>query len=102
MAETQANATLENVLTYKGRPMLRKGNVIHYGSISDKYISMLQIMDSREENGVSIPTKVIVTIQHTDPNMKTKDRIVKSSEKSGLYEAIDIATIWLNRYNSAK
>ena len=100
MADNEKNPA--GVLTYKGRPLLRKDNVIYYGSISDKYISMLQIMASKEENGVQIPTKIIVTIQHTDETMRPKDRIVKSSEKSGLYEAMDIATIWLNRYNSAK
>ncbi len=89
-------------LTYKGRPLLRQNDVIYYGSVSDKYISMLQIVSSEEENGVSIPTKVLVTVQYTDESMRPKDRIVKTSEKSNLYDAMDIASIWLDRYNSGK
>ena len=32
------NTTL---LTYKGKPLMRKDNVIYYGSMADKYIIML-------------------------------------------------------------
>lgn len=93
---------IQTPLTYKGRPLLRKDKVIYYGSISDKHIAMLQIMDSREENGVEIPTKVFVTLQSTDESLRPKDRIIKSSEKTGLYDAMEIASIWLDRYNAAK
>ena len=37
------------VLEYKGRPLRRKGNLIYYGSMSDKYIIMLQVMETKKE-----------------------------------------------------
>ena len=34
---------------------------------------------------------------YTDPNIRTRKQIVKSSEKPGLYLALDIADAWLTR-----
>ena len=30
-------------LTYKGRPLVRNGNTIYYGNMTDDYVIMLQI-----------------------------------------------------------
>ena len=32
------------VLMYKGRPLMRKDNLIYYGSMADSHIVMLQIL----------------------------------------------------------
>ena len=42
-------------------------------------------------------TKVTVQLMYTDPNIRTRKQIVKSSEKPGLYLALDIADAWLTR-----
>ena len=42
-------------------------------------------------------TKVIVQLQLTDPNLKSRDRVVKKSEKPSLYAAMDVAAVWLER-----
>ena len=34
-------------------------------------------------------TKVSLQLQLTDPNVKARDRVIKKSEKSSLYEAMD-------------
>ncbi len=38
-------------LTYKGRPLMRKDNMIYYGSMADSHIVMLQVLDSKPVNG---------------------------------------------------
>ena len=91
----------EKTLTYKGRPLRRKDNLVYYGRMSDEYIVMLQIMDSTTQDDLSIPTKVSIQLQLTDPDIKSKDRVVKKSEKTSLYAAIDIAAVWLERALSA-
>lgn len=58
---------------------------------------MLQILETKKENDLDIATKVSVQLQYTDPAVKSKDRIVKTSEKDSLYSAMDIAAIWLDR-----
>ena len=90
------------VLEYKGRPLRRKDNLIYYGSMSDKYIIMLQITETKKVKDLDVATHVIVQLQRTDPDIKSKDRVVKKSEKGGLYEAMDIATVWLDRALAAQ
>lgn len=89
-------------LTYKGRPLRRKDNVIYYGSMSDSHIIQLQILDTKPAGDMNVASKVSVQLQLTDPNLKGRDRVVKRSEKDSLYSAIDIATVWLNRALAAR
>ena len=84
-------------LMYKGRPLVRCGNIIYYGNMSDKYVIMIQILDTVKKDEVDVATKVLIQLMYTDPDLRAKDRIVKKSEKEGLYNAIDIASIWLER-----
>jgi arginyl-tRNA synthetase len=81
---------------------MRKDNLIYYGSMADKYIVMLQIMDTKNEHDLALATKVSVQLQLTDPSLKAKDRIVKKSEKDGFYTALDVGCVWLERALSSK
>ena len=89
-------------LTYKGHPLRRKGNLIYYGSMADKYIILLQITSSQKVGDMDVATKVSVQLQLTDPNIKSRDVVVKKSEKSTLYDAMDLGAIWLERALSGK
>jgi len=84
-------------LSYKGHPLRRKDNLLYYGSMADKYIVMLQIMDTKKVDDLDIATKVSVQLQLTDPDIKSRDRVVKKSEKESLYLAMDVAAVWLDR-----
>ena len=84
-------------LEYKGHPLQRKDNIIYYGSFADKYIAMLQILDTKKVKDLDVATKVSVQLQLTDPTIKSRDRVVKKSEKDSLYDAIDVAVVWLER-----
>lgn len=88
---------MANTLEYKGHPLQRKDNIIYYGSFADPYIIMMQILDSKKEKDLDIATKVSVQLQLTDPSIKSRDRIVKKSEKESLYAAMDVAAVWLER-----
>ena len=84
-------------LTYKGRPLIRKDNTIYYGYMSDKYIAVLQVLSTKKVGDLDVAEKVSVQLQLTDPGLKSRDRVVKKSEKDSLYAAIDVAAIWLER-----
>ena len=90
------------VLTYRGRPLMRKDNLIYYGSMADPYIVMLQVLESKDLRDLKLATKVSVQLQLTDPNAKARDRVVKRSEKDGFYTALDVGCVWLERALSAK
>ena len=89
-------------LTYKGHPLRRKDNLIYYGSMADPYIIMLQILSTEKVKDMEVATKVSIQLQLTDPELKSRDRVVKKSEKDSLYAAMDIATVWLDRALAGK
>ena len=84
-------------LMYKGLPLRRKDNLIYYGNMSDKYIVMLQILDTEPVEDLSLATRVSVKLQLTDPDIRSRDRVVKKGEKEGLYTALDLGAVWLER-----
>ena len=84
-------------LCYKGHPLSRKDNLLYYGSMADKYIIMMQILDTKKVKDLDVATRVSVQLQLTDPDLKSRDRVVKKTEKDGLYNAMDVAAVWLDR-----
>ena len=89
-------------LMYKGRPLVRSGNVLYYGSMAEKYVIVMQILSTKNENDMTMAEKIQIQLMLTDPEVRMKDRIVKKSEKVGLYNAMDIGSIWLERALSEK
>ena len=96
MAEEKA------VLMYKGHPLMRKDNLIYYGSMADSHIVMLQVLETKKMGDADIATRVSVQLQLTDPSARSRDRIVKKSEKAGLYTALDVGCVWLTRALAGK
>ena len=92
----------KQVLMYKGHPLMRKDNLVYYGSMADKYIVMLQILETKKVQDVDVATRVSVQLQLTDPSVKSRSRVVKKSEKDGIYTALDVGSVWLERALHAK
>ena len=89
-------------LMYKGHPLRRKGNLVYYGSMGDKYIVVIQIMSTTKDGGLDIADKVHLELQFTDPDLKSRDRVVKKSDLPDLFSAIDMGSIWLMRALAGK
>ena len=89
-------------LIYKNHPLRRVGNMIYYGSMAEPFIIMMQVKETKKENNLEIATKVSVELQRTAKDLRSRDRIVKKSEKNSLYEAMDVSTIWLDRALAGK
>ena len=100
MAESKAKKA--EGLIYKGHPLRRVDNLIYYGTMADKYIIMMQILNTRKEQDMDVATKVSIQLQLTEPDLKSRDRVIKKSEKDSLYAAMDIATVWLDRALAGK
>ena len=71
-------------LMYKGHPLRRIGNMIYYGSMADPYIILMQVRESKKVQDLDVATKVSVELQMTAQNLKSRDRIVKKTEKDRL------------------
>ena len=83
----------EEVLTYKGKMMLRKGNEIYYGSPGTKYMVGFRITESEKLKDLDIAKKVVIELRTNKENGST---LIKQAEREGLYKAFDIGFFWLD------
>ena len=80
-------------LEYKGKPLVREGNTICYGDMSEKCILILEIMSYKDVDGTSLPDKIFIQIiDSKDPN-----KVIKQGEKNGLHDAFSVGLVWLER-----
>ncbi len=84
-------------LTYKGYPLVRKGNTLYYGNMYDPYVVMLTIQNTKKVKDLEVADRVLVQLMSTDPSANPAEIVIKKSEKNGLYPAMDIGSIWLER-----
>ena len=80
-------------LMYKDRPLVREGDTICYGDLTEKYILILEIFSYKTENGEKLPDKILVQVVESED----QNKIVRQGEKSGLYEAFGYGLIWLEQ-----
>lgn len=88
--------------TYKGRPLVRCGDELYYGSMDERFVIRMQIKSKKTVGDMEIADKVAVQLMCTDPDLSPRKQLIKASEKNGLFLAIDIADIWLERALSNK
>lgn len=84
-------------LQYKNRPLVRMGNQIYYGSMADPYVAFLQILSTKKADGIEEADRVHVSILSTDQTLSPAERLLQQGTKTGLYAALEIAAIWLER-----
>ena len=90
-------AEVRDGLVYRGHPLRRVDNLIYYGSMADKYIIMMQVLDTEPLKDISLAKRGSIQLQLTDASLRSRDRVVRSTEKSSLSEAMEFASIWLER-----
>ena len=81
-------------LSYKGKLLARKDNIIYYGNPEDKYLIMMNITGTDKKGDIDLTTKITVSLQTNLGG--AKEKIVKKVEREGMYKALDIAEYWLN------
>lgn len=82
---------------YKGKPLVRCGNMLYYGDMRDPFVIKMLIKSKQTVNNMDIADKVTVQLINTDPRVSPRKAVVKTSEKPSLYLAIDIAVVWLQK-----
>ena len=78
------------------------GAYVDEGSMVDSHIVMLQVLETKKVGDLDVATRVSVQLQLTDPAARSRDRIVKKSEKDGFYTALDVGCVWLERALAGK
>lgn len=86
-----------NQLMYKGKPLVRCGNIIYYGSMADKFVIKMEIKSSKSVKDLEVSDKIVVQLLTTDPSVRPRRQVIKSGERDGMYKALDVADFWLTR-----
>lgn len=88
---------MADFLTYKDKPLVRKGKEIYYGDTAEKFIVKFTILSANKENGNEIPTQILIQLLKSDIQLSDKERIVKESTKNTMFDALDLGFVWLER-----
>lgn len=91
------NAKAEKLLEYKGKPLVRCANTVYYGNMNDPYVVCLNIKNTTDLKDIKLAGTVAIQLISTDESLSPKDRMIKKSEKQGLFTALDLGAAWLER-----
>ena len=79
---------------YKGKPLVRQGDDIFYGDMSEKFYIYMMIMSEKETENGTLPEKIMVQLCESSTKIPKNQKIVV-----GFKEAFEFADAWLDRYN---
>ncbi len=89
---------MDDVLTYKGRPLVRNANKIYYGEPYNACMIVLTILENTTDGGVELPSRILVQLQSTDPALVMKpEKILNEVERKTLADALNIGSVWLEK-----
>lgn len=81
-------------LTYKGKPIYRRGNTIYYGNLDERLILVLEVLETEKNGDIDVTKKVKFHIQDNTGELG-KGTNYRSGERENLYKAFDIGSWWL-------
>lgn len=92
----------QEFFSYKGKPLVRCKDMIYYGDMNDDYVAILQILSKKTVENEQVPDKIRIQIVSTNEELNPLERVIKHSDKTGLYNSLDLAEVWLSRALSKK
>jgi hypothetical protein len=86
---------MDEFVEYKGRPIVRQGDDIFYGDLSEKYYVYMMIMSDKKspKSDVNVPGTIMVQLMDSQTKKPEKQKITNR-----LAEAFEFAEAWM-RYN---
>ena len=88
---------MSEFLTYKDKPLVRKGEEIYYGDMAQSHVVKFEVLSTKKTENGEIPQKVNVKLMKSDIQLPDKERIVKQTTKDSFFEALDVGFVWLER-----
>ena len=79
-------------LMYKNKPLVREGDTICYGDMSEKCILILEIMSYKKVGNEDIPNDILIQIVDS----KDPSNVLKQGSKKGLNDAFSFGLVWLD------
>lgn len=86
---------IEGFSTFRGKPLVKKNNIICYGDPTEKAVLVLTVLSNKKVGDEEIPDMILIQVQSTDTSLPITDRVLKQGMKNGLYQALDFGASWL-------
>ena len=91
-----AVAVRKKTLTYNGKAVMRCGNRIFYGNLEDRFIVVLDILETNEVNNLSVASKVVVQLMD-NTGERGKGEVFRKVTRGDLYKALEVSDKWINK-----
>ncbi len=88
---------MADFLTYKNLPLVRKGNEIYYGDMSEPQVVKFEVLSTQKTESGDLPEKVKVILMNSDIQLPDNKRVIKETTKDSFFEALDVGFVWLER-----
>ena len=85
----------KNMLIYRGKPLLRDGDVLYYGDFSENFITRFTILEKKKIKDLDVATKVNIELLEKSMGDIKNAKLTKKAERTSLYAALDIGVFWL-------
>ena len=89
----EKKAEEKKYFTYEGKPMVRRGDVIYYGDMKEKYIVIFTINSKKTVGDLEVADSV--TIELSTNNGHGKEKVIRKAKRESLYRAFDAGEFWL-------
>ncbi len=83
-------------MTYKSRPLVRCKDEIYYGDFGEKYILKLKVLSTTKIEGQEVADRIQIQLLDSDDSRPEEERIMRHSERNGMFNALDIGKVWLD------
>lgn len=80
----------DEFLEYKGKPLVRQGDDIYYGDMSEASYVYMMIMSDKTVKDTTVPDTIMVQLLDSKTQKPLKQKVTK-----GLTEAFEYAEAWL-------
>ncbi|MBQ3394001.1 MAG: hypothetical protein IJG64_02480 [Oscillospiraceae bacterium] len=88
---------MDTPLTYKGLPLVRGEDEFYYGNPTDRVIAYMKVLSTKKIGDETVADRIHVSLISTDTSLDLMQRMIpgKSGVRNGLYNALDVASVWL-------
>ncbi len=81
----------DKYVMFRGKPLVRQGGQFLYGYLDDTHSLFIGVHDTEKKGEYDIAGTVTIMVRSN-----ADGKIVKAAKKHGLYEALDIGSVWLD------
>ncbi len=90
-----AAVTEREALLYRGKPLIREGNVLYFGDFNENFIARFTILETENVNDLDMAKKITIELLEKNGEDITTAKLTKKAERTSMWAALDIGVYWL-------